>query len=166
MSPLVKKAFLLMVLFGTSGVLASSLLNPNPVSGANETAGDALSLEARITGKDDGFKPVDNIHHFMEYIYEPVIHELKEAVAKEPADKAGWNSIKSNSLILAETSILLAERKKAEDDSPVWHQSSKLVYDGGSAMYQAARKKDFDVVKKGFGQLVNGCKQCHEKYRK
>lgn len=160
-----RKAIFLFLLFAFCGLLLASMFSPEPVVGANVPRSDALSLESKLTD-DDKLKPVDNMHHFMEYIYEPVFNNLKTSVAKEPADKAGWTAIKSGALILAETSILLAKRTPPENKSSTWKESSELVYQGGSSLYQAARKKDFGGVQKHFGEMINGCKKCHEQYRK
>lgn len=165
MSSINKKAVFLFLLFAFSGLLLASMFTPETVVGANIPASDALALESKVTN-DDHLKPVDNMHHFMEYIYEPVFNNLKKSVEKEPVEKAGWTAIKSGALILAETSILLAERPPAENKSSTWKETSELVYQGGSGLYQAARKKDFAGVQKHFGQMINGCKKCHAEYRK
>ena len=111
-----RKAIFRFLFFAFCGLLLASMFSPEPVVGANAPSSDALSLESKLTD-DDKLKPVDNMHHFMEYIYEPVFNNLKKSVAKEPADKAGWTAIKSGALILAETSILLAKRTPPENKS-------------------------------------------------
>ena len=171
MSPIAKKTIMLVALFTLSGALASTMFNPGSARGANNRSSDALSLAGKAV--EEKLKPVDNMHHFMEYIYEPVFNDLKALVEKEPADKKGWSAIKSKSLILAETSILLHDRVPAvnllEDkdapDAKEWTDATSITYKGASALYQSARKKDFDGVKKHFGEMLNGCKKCHEAYR-
>lgn len=164
MLPSVRKALLLVVVFGMVGTVIAALLDPEPAQGASSKS--ESSNETTVATMDDDLKPVDNMHHFMEYIYEPVHDRLKEAVKKEPADKKGWSALKSDSLILAESSILLADRAPAKEDPATWVKSSKTTYAGASALYQAARKKDFEGVKKGYAAMLDGCKQCHEAYRK
>lgn len=166
MSPSIKKTIVLVALFSFSGMLTASMLNPEPAAGANPALFDALALEQKLATSDE-LQPVDNMHHFMEYIYEPVFDHLKTGLENEPGDKAGWNQIKSSAMILAESSILLADRvpEDAGDKADAWKMSSKLVYQGGSGVYQAARKKDFASAKKHFADMINGCKQCHEKFR-
>lgn len=141
------------------------MFDPERVSGANAYSSDALATDLS-SNRIDELKPVDNMHHFMEYIYGPIFTELKELVAEEPADKATWGKIKSRSLILAETTILLAKRHPPKDKSATWNEASVLLYKGGSDLYQAARKKDFAATQTHFGAMINGCKKCHEEYRK
>ncbi|MEE2642479.1 MAG: cytochrome c [Planctomycetota bacterium] len=164
MTPSLKKASLLFVLFTGCGFVLATMLEPESVAGARTGASDAYTLESSLSGADD-LKPVDNMHHFMEYIYEPVFNDLKELVKEAPADKKGWTALKSKSLILAESSILLADRPDEKGDADSWKEASVLVHRGGSALYQAARKKDFEGVKKGFAAMINGCKKCHEEFR-
>ena len=165
MTPSIRKAVVLVALFTLGGTVMASLLNAKPASGENRAADGYLAALDKISKSED-VKPVDNMHHFMEYIYGPVFNRLKGSMEKAPADKAGWTQLKSDSLILAEVSILLAERAPENKDAKGWKNSAKTTYTAASATYQAARKKDFDGVKKNFAEMINGCKACHEEYRK
>lgn len=133
---------------------------------ANTTAAEPGNGSTVVPATDDSLKPVDNMHHFMEYAYEPVYKNLAAAIKTEPADKAGWAKVKSGSMILAEASILLANRVPEDEDSTeTWKASSKLVHKHGSELFHAARKKDFAQVQKSFAAMSEGCKKCHEEYR-
>ena len=172
MLPSVKKAIFLAVVFCISGMLVASMLDPERVS-ANYASSDKISLEqldatenvSVVPSEKDELKPVDNVHHFMEYIVGPVTNDLKKALEKEPTDKAGWTKIKTGSLILAETSILLADRPTEKGEEKPWKKYTEVVYKGGSALYKAARKKDFPAAKKHFGEMVDGCAKCHAEFK-
>lgn len=147
------------------GMLLAAAFEPDRLSGANRPIGDDSAADARPTGSGE-LKPVDNMHHFMEYIYEPTFDDLKSALEKAPTDKAGWSQIKSGSLILAESSILLADRAPSKAAEADWKNFSGIVYRGGSSLYRAARKKNYENVKQQFAIMSQGCSQCHKKFRK
>ena len=111
----------------------------------------------------DPFPPVDNMHHFMEYISEPAYKGLKEALASEPANRRAWRPIKSYALILAETSALVAGRvpegSSAEQEKQ-WKQLAREVYNSGKALYGSVG--DYAAAKKHYEVMLNNCNQCHQ----
>ena len=115
--------------------------------------------------QSDDFQPVDNMHHFMEYIYEPIYKELKPFTEKEPADKKAWSTMKKDAMILSEASTLLAQRVPTKGDADEWKKWSLQVHKYGAELYQAARKKDFENAKKHFAAMSEGCAKCHESFR-
>ena len=56
----------------------------------------------------------DSMHEFMEYVFQPTYRRLKLSMAAEPNDNKDWKTIKSDSLILAESCNLLFARLPAE----------------------------------------------------
>ncbi|MDB4650414.1 hypothetical protein OAE37_01495 [Pirellulaceae bacterium] len=114
----------------------------------------------------DEFEPVDNMHHFMEYVYEPVYKELKESLKLEPADKKAWAKVKSGSMILAEASSLLAKRPSEKADGKKWSEFSAIVNLNGAKLFHAARAKDYDKAQSLFKEMSTGCAKCHEAYKK
>ncbi|MDP7206056.1 MAG: hypothetical protein QGH11_10820, partial [Pirellulaceae bacterium] len=87
---------------------------------------------------DNDIQPVDDdMHHFMEYVFEPSYKRLKVAMASEPADKQTWKGIKGDALTLAECANLLAMRTPKEDGYG-WKPFSLRVRGYGSQLYQAA----------------------------
>jgi hypothetical protein len=112
------------------------------------------------TASLEGFEPVDNMHHFMEYICEPSYKSLKQIMQKEPEDRKGWKAFKNHTLVLAETSALVATRGPDEPEkSKKWKEISLSVYKSGAAMYKATG--NFEEAKKHYSVLIDNCNQCH-----
>jgi hypothetical protein len=126
----------------------------------------AATQEPAEGNDDDGesFEPIDNMHHFMEYISQPSYRSLKKSFAGEaPENRKGWKSIKSHALILAETSALVADRFPqdcSEEQASQWRQISLEVYTAGKQLYKSAG--DFDAAKKNYGVMIESCNKCHQ----
>ena len=110
------------------------------------------------------FTPVDNLHHFMEYINEPAFKSLHSALKNRPKNKETWDDVKSAALILAETSSLVAKRSDNVMEKG-WQSSSLTVHIEGKKLYQAAREEDYDSAKEFLKSMTVGCQKCHEEYR-
>ena len=112
---------------------------------------------------EDAFEPIDNMHHFMEYISLPSYRALKKSFAGEaPENRKGWKPIKSHALILAETSALVAARPPkgaTEEQATQWRQISREVYQSGKELYKSAG--DFEAAKKHYGVMIESCNKCH-----
>jgi hypothetical protein len=104
------------------------------------------------------------MHHFMEYISQPSYRSLKKAFAGEaPENRRGWKAIKSHSLILAETSALVANRVPegaSDEEAAQWRQISLDVYTAGKALYKSAG--DFEKAKTNYGLMLDSCNKCHQ----
>lgn len=105
----------------------------------------------------------DDMHHLMEYVFEPAYKRLKKSVATEPKDKAGWSAIKEDTLTLAESSNLLLHRLPEEDQKD-WIKMAVEVRTEGGKLYQSARAKKFDQVTVEFSRLLKSCNACHDKF--
>jgi hypothetical protein len=114
---------------------------------------------------DAQFAPVDNMHHFMEYVCEPSYKELKALLAKEPEDRRGWKAFKNHALVLAETSALVAARSpKDESQAKQWKQISLDVYNSGKSLYKSSG--NYEEAQKHFGSMVDNCNKCHKVFAK
>lgn len=159
---------------GVSATLASNNSNTNqdpaqqePVS---EPSVEASSVEASSeqptdeVSIDDQFEPIDNMHHFMEYVSMPSYKALKEAFAGEaPEGRRAWKGIKSHALILAETSAIVAKRfpeDATDEQKEQWQQISVDVYLSGKELYEAVG--DFELAKKNYGLMIENCNKCHQ----
>jgi hypothetical protein len=60
----------------------------------------------------------DDMHEFMEYVFEPTFKRLQQQMAVKEKDRAVWKQIKSDSLILAEGGNLTMMR--GGKDSADW----------------------------------------------
>ncbi|GEM_PF-1138917 len=113
----------------------------------------------------DTFKPVDNMHHFMEYICEPSYKGLLKSLSSEPADRNAWKVVLNHSLVLAETSSMVAQRApKEEDKSKQWKEIALAVHQSGTKLYKSVGK--YEEAKKHFNVMVQHCNQCHTEFAK
>ena len=113
---------------------------------------------------DNDIQPVDDdMHHFMEYVFEPSYKRLKAAMAAEPSDKQAWKGIKGDALTLAECANLLAMRMPKEDGYG-WKPFSLQVRGHDSQLYQAARKSDYPAARKAYTSMLQQCNACHKKF--
>ncbi len=105
----------------------------------------------------------DDMHEFMEYVFEPSYKRLKASLADEPADRSAWKGIKADSLILAEAANLLLHRGPAEEAGK-WASHSVAVRQQGGALYRAAKMRDYTQAKRQFATLLKKCNQCHDDF--
>lgn len=109
-------------------------------------------------------EPVEpDMHEFMEYVFQPTYKRLKPVMAQSPEDNAGWKSIKSDALILAEGGNLLLIRQP-EDDAADWVKHSVQVRDFGGQLYRAAKAKDFTAAWKQYEKMIENCNACHQQF--
>jgi len=113
---------------------------------------------------DDG--AVDNMHHFMEYVFEPRYKELKQTVMMGNL-KGELKKIKSCGLTLAEAANVLMRRPPkgvAQEEKSLWVSYASDVRDQAAALYQAARKKDVVEISAAYRQTIRKCNLCHQKF--
>jgi len=121
----------------------------------------ARADDTRATGNE--IQPVDDdMHHFMEYVFEPNYKRLKAAMGSKPADKQTWAAIKEGSLTLSECANLLMMREP--ENGYMWKSISMQVRGYGSELYQAARKSDYDAAGKAYVSMLQQCNACHKKF--
>ena len=113
---------------------------------------------------DDGPQPVDDdMHHFMEYVFEPNYKRLQAEMAEPPKDKQAWKAIKGDALTLAECANLLLFRAP-DEDAAEWQALSVAVRGDGGELYQAARNSDYPAARKAYEKMLNNCNACHKKF--
>lgn len=116
---------------------------------------------AQPTAPKDQAQPVENdMHEFMEYLFQPTYNRLKPLMAGAPSNNAGWKGIKADSLTLAEGGNLLLSRVP-EKDSERWLEWSIAVRSTGGDLYQAAKKKDFAAARRHYEVMLTKCNACH-----
>lgn len=109
-------------------------------------------------------QPVDDdMHHLMEYVFEPAWKRLKVTMASEPSDKKVWKEIKGDALTLAEVSNLLFGRAP-EENAEDWAKLAVKTRSAGSDFYQAARKRDFPSASKSYRLMLKNCNACHDSF--
>ena len=145
----------MLAVVSAAAVLALMAWVAGPRSGSSVFAAEKSPTAAKPV--------VDSMHQFMEYVFEPVFHRLKEQMAKPPQDKAAWGEVKSCSLILAEAGNLLLMRLPKEN-AQAWKSLSCEQRESGGQLYLAARKRDFEAARKHYAVMVTKCNACHTKF--
>ena len=103
----------------------------------------------------------DDMHHFMEYVFEPNYKRLKGQMATAPQENAAWKAIKGDALTLAECANLLLLRGPEERASQ-WRRLSIAVRKNGGNLYQAARATDYAAARESYTTMLNNCNRCHQ----
>lgn len=134
----------------------------NPIARTlSDETGPAASFIPSADPHADDFVPVDNMHHFMEYICEPSFKGLKKLLANKPEDRADWKGFKNHALVLAETSALVADRvPDGHQDADQWKKISLNVHRTGTALYRSSG--NYQEARKQFHLMVDQCNQCHQ----
>ncbi len=144
---------------------------PEPQDGqTNVTVAGMQQEPATVAQKqepapEDPFVPLDDMHHFMEYVCQPRFQALKESLKEEPKERRAWRGIKSDAMILAESSALLAARIPENADGAqvkLWKQISLDVYTAGKGLYQA--NGDFAKAREAYELMVDNCNHCHQEF--
>lgn len=131
-------------------VFSSSLTQTASAQPPNEPDATAVPVE-------------DDMHEFMEYVFQPTYKRLKESMSASEKDNATWKSIKSDSLILAEGGNLLLFRGP-ESEAKDWDRHATTVRDFGGQLYRAAKKKDDTESQKVYRSMIKNCNDCHQQF--
>jgi len=140
-------------------VLCASLISIGLASVIQESD-DKPAEGSKEVSVDDQFVAVDNMHHFMEYVFEPSYKGLKATLAAEPENRKAWKPFKNHALVLAESTTLLAQRGPEEaEKSKQWKQISLDVHKQATALYKSSG--DYDQAKQHYGTMLESCNKCH-----
>ena len=113
--------------------------------------------------KPSGLVPVEeDMHEFMEYVFQPTYRRLKQQMAQKNKNRPVWKQIKSDALILAEASNLTMIR--GSKNSPDWNRYSVKVRDLGGQLYRAAKKGDDAAAQQHYRAMLTKCNACHKKF--
>ena len=128
------------------------------------SAGRLIDASAQAQPPRGQPQPVENdMHEFMEYVFQPTYKRLQQAMAAEPADNNAWKGIKADSLILAEGGNLLLFRSP-DKDAAAWSDLSNAVRESGGNLYQASKKKDYKLARQHYEVMLKKCNACHDKF--
>lgn len=113
---------------------------------------------------DDSSVPVeDDMHEFMEYVYQPPYKRLKALIAVAEKDNATWKGIKSDALILAESGNLLLGRGPDSDQAD-WNKHSIASRTFGGQLYRAAKEKNVEKTEQAYKMMLESCNACHQQF--
>ena len=108
----------------------------------------------------------------MDLMMKPAYDELRQAMARPPADRAAWASLYQKAARLAETENLLFFRMRAEEARrPEWaaraaraRQASADVAAAALLGLRNARPADYNVVRSRFPAVSEACTACHRAF--
>lgn len=150
----IKRFALTLSLLIVPAVALFSILSPVP-------APTALAQPPASQPEDAAVPVEDDMHEFMEYVFQPTYKRLKESMSASEKGNGIWKSIKSDSLILAEGGNLLLIRGP-KSDTKDWNKYSTSVRDFGGQLYRAAKKKDNTESQKVYRTMIQNCNACHQ----
>ena len=93
----------------------------------------------------------------------PASNALFNVPRQVPGDDAGWDAVRNQAVILAESGNLLMVGDRA-GDSGVWMETSRALTDAGEAALAAALARDVDAITSVGDQIIDACERCHEKH--
>ncbi|QDT60134.1 hypothetical protein SV7mr_26510 [Stieleria bergensis] len=146
------------VSFFVGQVLVFGLLQVPAVVGATEPTAEQDEANK---------KPVeDSISLHMSYLFAPSYRRLKPVMLAEPKDASDWGRMRSEALLLAEGGGSLLRRRSSNAFKPKakqnWPENSIAVKKHATALYRAAKEKDFAAAKRGYLLMTASCNACHQ----
>ena len=84
-------------------------------------------------------------------------------VEEEPVDDGGWDAIRLNAVMLAESANLLIAPGRARDGD-VWASEARALIAAAGVTVSAVDAKDFDGVIDSGEAIYNTCETCHATY--
>lgn len=134
-----------------------------PQSGLGGEQNSVPTDEVNLVADPDLVPVEEDMHEFMEYVFQPTYKRLKVVMAEAPADNNGWKAIKADALSLAEAANLIIMRPP-ENDAKDWNAYSIDVRNHGKTFYTAARAKDFPSARKSYEAMLQSCNACHKQF--
>lgn len=111
------------------------------------------------------YKPVVDTYEVMDLLFDPVYHDLQEAMKEEPAERKGWKAIYDGAAASAELSNLLFFRDSAEYESTQeWEDLTIATRDAAVALRDSVRSMDWAEVSGKYAALIESCNACHTKF--
>ena len=84
-------------------------------------------------------------------------------VEEKPANKADWNAIRLNAVMLAESANLLLAPGRAHEGE-TWNNQARALADAATVAKAAAEARDFDGLIDSGETIYNSCESCHNVY--
>lgn len=114
---------------------------------------------------------LDNVD-LMDLMLKPAYDELRQAMARPPADRTAWAALYQKAARLAELENLLFFRTRAEESRKAdWaakaaraRQASADVAAAALLGLRSARPEDFAIVRASFPAVSDGCTACHRAF--
>ena len=119
------------------------------------------------------FQTTGTVHEFMMWHLEPAADVLWDSAGYiltedgeldlQPTTEEGWNHVRNNATVVAESGNLLMLPGYAADQGD-WVEYSAGLVAAGIAAREAAQAKDADALFQAGANLYNVCLACHNRY--
>jgi hypothetical protein len=86
-----------------------------------------------------------------------------KAQGETPQDDAGWATLQTKALILAESGNLLMIGDRARD-AGTWRKDARALIDAAGAAVDAARARNVEQFGQAADAIYNACEGCHKDY--
>ena len=123
----------------------------------------ALLLASAALTQEPAPRPVATVTQLMQAMIIPASNALFNVPRQVPDDDAGWDAVRNQAVVLAESGNLLMIGDRAEN-SEVWMATSGALTDAGAAALAAALARDVDAITSVGDQIIDACERCHEKH--
>ena len=123
----------------------------------------ALLLASAALTQERVPRPVATVTQLMQAMIIPASNALFNVPRQVPEDEAGWDAVRDQAVVLAESGNLLMIGGRAED-SEVWMATSRALTDAGEAALAAILARDVDAITSVGDQIIDACERCHEKH--
>jgi cytochrome c556 len=109
------------------------------------------------------FKPIGSVPELMRALTIPSSDAIFKAQGETPQDAAGWATLQTNALILAESGNLLMIGERARDTG-TWRKDARALIDAAAAAVNAARAQNVEQLGQAADAIYNACEGCHKDY--
>jgi cytochrome c556 len=123
-----------------------------------------LIVSHSVAAQEPSFQRVGSMSELMVDVIYPTSDAIFYITTRTPTDQVGWNALRAQALMLAESANLLMLPGRARDQDR-WMQDAKLLLDAGTAAFRAVKAKDVDALEALNDQLYQSCVTCHQHYR-
>lgn len=134
---------------------------------------DKLSKQSEKATTLPPFKMATNLHQTMEWVLDPAADLIWDSAGSiitaagteelAPTTDAGWENVRNNAAIVAQSGNLLMLPGIAMGGND-WMELSAGLVDAGVLAINAAEAQDSDALFKAGGQIYNVCRACHQQY--
>jgi len=109
------------------------------------------------------FKAIGSVMELMRAFTIPSSDAIFKAQSETPQDDAGWRTLQTHALILAESGNLLMIGERARD-SGTWRKDARALIDASVSAVNAARARNIEQLGQAADAIYNACEGCHKDY--
>ncbi len=112
-------------------------------------------------------KAVARVADIMRAVNEPtgVRGVLIQALAKEPAARQEWESIRAQAALVAEAGILLEQHRPRKGAAADWLRHTRAFTAKAREIVIAADRQDYVGARRAIAELAKSCAACHKQHR-